>query len=382
MFKGFLELSGWEFLIVMMVFTHITIASVTIYLHRAMAHRALELSPLPAHFFRFWLWLTTGMNTKEWMAVHRKHHARCETEEDPHSPQTHGLFKVLFSGVWLYVLATRNQEDMVKFGHGSPDDWIERHIYTPHGRMGLWLLFLISFVLFGLVPAVALVLISIGWIPFWAAGVINGVGHFFGYRNFSTSDVSNNIFPWGIFIGGEELHNNHHAYPTSAKLSSRWYELDIGWFYIRCLEVLKLAKVRRVAGKPGIDNAKQEADQKTLEVILAHRPEVLANYAKVWREVWNTERFHLPAGWHFSKLKKVNPERLSAQQEIHLAQVLIKSPALAKVHMLRQELDTLWHRSSESSEELLQKLKTWCAKAELSGIPALESFSLRIIQYA
>ena len=381
MFKGFFELSGWDFLIVMMVLTHITIASVTIYLHRAMAHRALELSPLPAHFFRFWLWLTTGMNTKEWMAVHRKHHARCETEEDPHSPQTHGLLKVLFSGVWLYVVATRNQADMVKFGHGSPDDWVERHIYTPHGRMGLWLLFLIEFSLFGFVPALALVLISIIWIPFWAAGVINGIGHFFGYRNFSTSDVSNNILPWGIFIGGEELHNNHHAYPTSAKLSSRWYELDIGWFYIRCLEVLKLAKVRRVAGKPGIDNAKQEADQKTLEVILAHRPEVLAHYAKVWREVWNTERFHLPVGWHFSKLKKVNPERLSAQQEIHLAQVLRKSPALAKVHMLRQELDTLWHRSSESSEELLQKLKTWCAKAELSGIPALESFSLRIIRY-
>lgn len=382
MFNGFFKLDWFNFFIVAIILTHITIASVTIYLHRAMAHRALELSFLPSHFFRFWLWLTTGMNTKEWIAIHRKHHARCETDDDPHSPQTHGLLKVLFTGVWLYVIATRNRDDVEKFGFGSPNDWIERNIYTPHGRSGLLLLFFIEFALFGFIPAAALVMLSIIWIPFWAAGVINGVGHFFGYRNFSTSDASNNIFPWGIIIGGEELHNNHHAYPTSAKLSSKWYEFDIGWFYIRCMELVGLAKVRRVAEKPKISLIKMSADQKTLEVILAHRPEVLSHYAKVWLEVWHTERFYLPKGWHFSKLKKINPDRLSITDKINLTEILKISPALEKVYTLRQELETIWQRSSEGSDELLKKLKLWCIKAEQSGIPALENFSMRIARYA
>ncbi len=241
LFSGVFDLPWWGIALVALGLTHVTIAAVTIFLHRCQAHRALELHPIPAHFFRFWLWLTTGMVTKEWASIHRKHHAKCETPEDPHSPQVFGINRVLWGGVFLYVKESRNAETMERYGHGTPDDWLERNVYSRRTVLGLTLMGLLDIALFGIVPGLAILLVQIVWIPFWAAGVINGIGHYWGYRNWDCADASRNIFPLGILIGGEELHNNHHAFASSAKLSSKWYELDIGWLYIRLLSALGLA---------------------------------------------------------------------------------------------------------------------------------------------
>ncbi|MDE2260188.1 MAG: fatty acid desaturase, partial [Betaproteobacteria bacterium] len=247
MFSGVFNLPWWQDVVVALVMTHITIASVTIFLHRHQAHRALELAPAISHFFRFWLWMTTGMVTREWAAVHRKHHAKCETIEDPHSPQVLGIHRVLWGGVLLYVDETRRAGTLERYGHGTPDDWMERHVYTRHSHLGVTLMALVNIALFGVVPGMLIWVTQVLWIPFWAAGVINGIGHFWGYRNFECKDASTNIVPWGILIGGEELHNNHHTFATSAKLSNRWYEFDIGWMYIRLLEMVGQARVKNVA---------------------------------------------------------------------------------------------------------------------------------------
>jgi stearoyl-CoA desaturase (Delta-9 desaturase) len=249
-FSGLLDLPWWGYVIAALALTHVTIASVTIFLHRHQAHRALDLHPVVSHFFRFWLWLTTGMVTKEWAAIHRKHHAKCETVEDPHSPQVHGINRILWTGVLLYVKESFNKETMERYGHGTPDDWIERNLYAPSAIFGVSLMLAIDLLVFGIVPGVLIWLAQIAWIPFWAAGVINGVGHWFGYRSHGVNDASRNIVPWGILIGGEELHNNHHAYASSARLSNKWYEFDIGWLYIRILETFGLATVKKVAPKP------------------------------------------------------------------------------------------------------------------------------------
>ena len=250
LFSGLLDLPWWGLVIATLALTHVTIAAVTIYLHRCQAHRALDLHPVVSHFFRFWLWLTTGMVTKEWAAIHRKHHAKCETEEDPHSPQVHGINRVLWLGVFLYVKESFKRETMDRYGHGTPEDWVERNVYSPHSLYGPFVMGAIDIALFGLLPGLAIIMIQIVWIPFWAAGVINGIGHWGGYRSYDTADASKNIVPLGLLIGGEELHNNHHAYPTSARLSSKWYEFDIGWLYIRTLESLGLATVKKAASAP------------------------------------------------------------------------------------------------------------------------------------
>ncbi|MGH9555506.1 MAG: DesA family fatty acid desaturase, partial [Terriglobales bacterium] len=262
--------------------THITIAAVTIYLHRCQAHRGLDLHPAVSHFFRFWLWLTTGMVTKTWAAIHRKHHARVETVEDPHSPQIYGINKVLWEGAELYRKEARNRETMDKYGLGTPDDWLEQHFYSPHDRYGIAVLFAVNFALFGFI-GVTIWAVQMAWIPFLAAGVINGIGHYWGYRTFQPEDTSTNIVPWGILIGGEELHNNHHAYPTSARFSMRWYEFDLGWQYIRALEWLGLAQVKKVAPELRLDTAKTRCDLATVQAVITHRYEVLAKYAKSLR---------------------------------------------------------------------------------------------------
>jgi stearoyl-CoA desaturase (Delta-9 desaturase) len=277
--NGFVDLPWWGYVVVTLILTHVTIAAVTIYLHRHQAHRGLELHPVPSHFFRFWLWLSTGMITKEWVAIHRKHHAKCETEEDPHSPQIFGINKVLWLGVVLYVKEGYNQETLDRYGHGTPDDWLERNVYSPHAKLGVVLMLLIDLMLFGIATGAIVWAVQMLWIPFWAAGVINGVGHFWGYRNFQPEDASRNIVPWGILIGGEELHNNHHAYASSAKLSNKWYEFDIGWMYIRILEMFGLAQVKKVAPRVRLDLAKQQCDAETLQAIITHRYDVLANYS-------------------------------------------------------------------------------------------------------
>src|SRR5712691_1666510 len=250
LFSGVFDLPWWGHVVAALALTHITIVSVTVFLHRCQAHRALDLHPAASHFFRFWLRLTTGMVTKEWAAIYRKHHARCETVEDPHSPQIYGINRVLWAGVFLYVKESFNKETLERYGHGTPDDWMERNLYTRHSVFGVFVTLAADLLLFGVVPGVLIWLAQIAWIPFWAAGVINGVGHFFGYRSYDVADASTNIVPWGILIGGEELHNNHHAFASSAKLSSKWYEIDIGWMYICVLQALGLATVKKLAPKP------------------------------------------------------------------------------------------------------------------------------------
>ncbi len=292
--NGLLDASWWQVALVALVMTHITIAAVTIFLHRAQAHRSLELHALPAHFFRFWLWLTTGMVTKEWVAIHRKHHAKCETDDDPHSPVAKGIKTVLLTGSELYRSEAKNAETLAKFGHNTPDDWIERNLYTRYSWQGVGVMLLIDVALFGAI-GVTVWAVQMLWIPITAAGIINGIGHWWGYRNFEAADASTNISPWGILIGGEELHNNHHTYPTSAKLSVKPHEFDIGWAYIRGLELLGLAKVRKTAPMLRLGAVKSVADGHTLDAIIANRYEVMARYARNLRRACRAEIARLKA---------------------------------------------------------------------------------------
>ena len=361
----------------------------TIYLHRCQAHRALELHPLVSHFFRFWLWLTTGMVTKEWAAIHRKHHAKCETVEDPHSPQIYGINRVLWAGVLLYVKESFNKETLERYGHGTPDDWMERNLYARHAIFGVFTMLAADLLLFGVVPGVLIWLTQIVWIPFWAAGVINGVGHFFGYRSYDVADASTNIVPWGIFIGGEELHNNHHAFASSAKLSSKWYEIDIGWVYIRVLQALGLATVKKIAPKPRFARPKAAADLETLHAVISNRYDVLSRYAKSVRRTYAEEIERLKH-WspsdaevlHSLRRALIRGQALAGAERARLAEALKKSRALATVVAMRDELVALWERSSASKEQLLRQLQDWCHRAEASGIAALVDFSQRLRSYA
>lgn len=381
--------SGWEVLVFTLVVTHITIASVTIFLHRCQAHRALELHAIPSHFFRFWLWMTTGMVTKEWAAIHRKHHAKCETEEDPHSPQTRGIRKVLLEGAELYRAESRNRETMEKYGHGTPDDWIERNLYSKYSWQGVGLMLIIDVMLFGAI-GLTVWAVQMLWIPITAAGIINGIGHYWGYRNYDCTDASTNIFPLGIIIGGEELHNNHHTFGTSAKLSSKWYEFDIGWLYIRILETLGLAKVKKLAPEPKFDREKRVADFETLQSVIANRYDVMAKYAKSVKRAWRDEidnltgKANLEAKFLKSakKLLQREPAKLEAPQRQQLTELFAHSNALKTMHEMRVELGALWGRSNSSREQLLQQLQDWCVRAEASGIKSLQEFSSRLRSYA
>ena len=392
LFSGQLDLPWWGLIVIALVLTHITIAAVTIFLHRHQAHRALDLHPVASHFFRFWLWLTTGMVTKEWTAIHRKHHAKCETVDDPHSPQILGINRVLWGGVFLYVKESYNPDTIERYGHGTPDDYMERNLYSAHAILGLTLMGAINVYLFGLVPGLIILVTQIVWIPFWAAGVINGIGHWFGYRNFDAADASANIVPWGILIGGEELHNNHHAHATSAKLSSKWYEFDIGWMYICILEWLGLATVKKVAPTPRFADAKpvSDLDTVTLHAVIANRYDVLARYAKSLKKTYTQElaRLTLRSPVHAASLRTVKPQLLFAQRTLRatekerLIDALKHSKALETVLAMRDELIALWERSNASTEQLLQEFKDWCHRAEASGIAPLAEFSQRLRSYA
>ena len=389
-FSGVLDLPWWGLVIVTLVLTHISIAAVTIFLHRHQAHRALDLHPLASHFFRLWLCLTTGMVTKEWAAVHRKHHAKCETPDDPHSPQIYGIKRVLWGGVFLYVKETRNKQTLERYGHGTPDDWLERNIYSSRAKLGLVVMGLINVSLFGIVPGLLVLAVQIAWIPFWAAGVINGIGHYCGYRNWSTADASTNIFPLGILIGGEELHNNHHAFGTSAKLSNRWYEFDIGWMYIRILDVLGLAQVKNIARRPRFTQAKPVADLDTLQAVITYRYDVLAKYAKSLKKTYAEElralRRFAPQDARLLRGRKRwlirDEKQLCREERARVAEALAKSEKLSTVYAMRRELASLWERSNASREQLLKQLQDWCRRAEASGIRQLEEFSLRLRCYA
>ena len=383
---GLAHATWWQMVVYTLVMTHVTIAAVTIFLHRCQAHRALDLGPIPSHFFRFWLWLTTGMVTKEWAAIHRKHHAKCETEEDPHSPVTRGIKTVLLTGAELYRAESKNQETIKKFGHGTPDDWVERHVYTPFGWQGVGLLLVLNLALFGAIGATVWA-VQMLWIPITAAGVINGLGHWWGYRNFEAPDASTNLSPWGIIIGGEELHNNHHTYPTSAKLSVKPYEFDIGWVYIRGLELLGLAKVRKTPPLLKLGTIKPVADDKTLEAIIANRYEVMAKYARNVRAACGTELARLRAQgaentpkWANMRLARRwlhrDTDKIPGHLQAQVADAAAESPALEKLLAMREELRQLWTRTNVSAEQLVADLQAWCRKAEESGIAALQEFAL------
>lgn len=380
--NGLIDLPWWGYIVVTLVLTHITIASVTIFLHRHQAHRALDLHPIPSHFFRFWLWLTTGQVTKEWAAIHRKHHARCETAEDPHSPQVLGIKKVLWEGAELYRAACKDRSIMEKFGHGTPDDWLERNVYTLHTGKGILLMLAIDLVLFG-AAGLAIWAIQMAWIPFFAAGVINGIGHFWGYRNFENEDASTNVFPWGILIGGEELHNNHHTFGTSAKLSYKWFEFDIGWMYIRIMEILGLAKVRKVAPRLAQSASSTQLDLDHLQAIIANRYAIAARYARELKDVYRAEaaRIQLPELGNTDLARKMkvwlkqDAKDTPMAERAQLAAVLAKSQVLNTIYSMRQELTRLWERSSLTRDELLKELQDWCNRAEASGIESLQRFA-------
>jgi stearoyl-CoA desaturase (delta-9 desaturase) len=386
-----IELPWWGYVLVALGLTHITIAAVTIYLHRCQAHRALDLHPLVSHFFRFWLWMTTGMVTKEWAAIHRKHHARCETIEDPHSPQVFGITKVLREGSELYRAEAKNQETLDKFGSGTPDDWLERHVYTKHSAAGIYLMMAIDVGLFGPI-GLTIWAVQMAWIPITAAGIINGIGHYWGYRNYAADDASTNILPWGILIGGEELHNNHHSYASSARLSSKWYEFDIGWLYIRSMQAVGLAKVKKIAPKIRFDWAKTRCDLDTLQAVITHRFDVMGKYGAMLKRTYKEEIDKIRVAYqqhghesatldlirHWLHLDAAHLQD-QEKQALHLA--LQHSARLQTLYLLKQELSAIWTRSAETQEQLLKSLDDWCHRAETSGIQALQEFSYRLRCY-
>lgn len=384
MFNGLLDLSVWETVAAVAIMTHITIASVTIFLHRHQAHRALDLHPIVSHFFRLWLWLATGMRTIEWVAIHRKHHVKCETEEDPHSPQIQGIKKVLWQGAELYRKEAANTETLEKYGKGTPDDWLERNVYR-HDIVGVSVMAIIDLLLFG-AAGITVWAIQMIWIPFWAAGVINGIGHYWGYRNYECKDASRNISPWGIIIGGEELHNNHHTYPTSAKLSSKWWEFDIGWFYIRLMEMVKLAKVNTVPPKAVIGPAKP-VDMDTLRAVLANRFQVMSSYCKnvlmpILREEVNKANNSSHQLLKRAKKLVVREQSLLNDNAKHkLETALSVSQKLKLAYNYKQKLEEIWNRRGASQESLLQALQEWCKQAETAGIHYLEDFARTLKGY-
>ncbi len=380
---------GWlGMLVVLLVFTQLTIFSVTLYLHRSQAHRGVDFHPALNHFFRFWTWLTTSMITREWVAIHRKHHAKVETEEDPHSPQTRGIGKVFWEGVELYREARADRPSIEQYGKGAPEDWIERRLYTPHANLGPTALLFLNFALFGAM-GVALWAIQMAWIPFWAAGVVNGLGHWWGYRNFESADTSTNLTPWGVWIGGEELHNNHHAFPSSARFSMRRWEFDIGWAAIKGLEKVGLAKVLRVAPSLDIRPNIAAPDTETLRALLSHRFQAMTDYQRnVLKPALREEA--AAAG---AKLRELLPRRmrrglvddgrwLKPDAREQLRSWVSQRPRIQALVEHRARLSALLEARSNDAAERLRQLQAWCQEAEASGIRALQEYSMRLKGYA
>jgi len=387
--EGLISLPWWGYVLVTLALTHITIAGVTIYLHRHQAHRALDLHPVVSHFFRFWLWLTTGMVTKEWAAIHRKHHAKVETAEDPHSPQIAGINKVLWDGTSLYRQESRNAETMEKYGHGTPDDWIEHHLYTPYNKFGIFFMLGIDLLCFGPI-GITIWAVQMIWIPFFAAGVINGLAHYWGYRNFEVSDASTNIVPWGILIGGEELHNNHHTFASSAKLSSKWWEFDIGWFYIRAMEIVGLAHVKKIPPELTCDSAKQHIDIETVKAVINGRFVVLSHFMRevvlrVHREELKKAKPACYESWALLKSARKLLVREAAllddSSRKWLQKVLERNQSLKTVHIMKEKLAEIWKRSATTQENLVHALQEWCQEAEATGIEALKNFAKKLRTY-
>jgi stearoyl-CoA desaturase (delta-9 desaturase) len=381
---GLWDLAWWQIVLYTLATTHITMISVTVFLHRHQAHRSLDLHPIASHFFRFWLWLGTGQVTKEWAAIHRKHHAKCEQAHDPHSPHVHGIRTVLLRGAELYRAEAKNKDTLARYGHGTPDDWIERNLYSRYSWQGVGLMMILDLALFGAAGLVVWA-VQMAWTPITAAGIINGAGHYWGYRNFEAPDASTNLSPWGIIIAGEELHNNHHTYPTSAKLSIKPYEFDIGWMYICILQSLGLASVKKVPPRLQLGQVQPVADEKTLEALIAHRYEVMAGYARALRRSAQAELDALKARRaDVSVLKTAarwlhrDEDKVPASARPQLARARAEHPVLDKMVTMREELRQLWMSTSSSREQLAADLQAWCQRAEASGIAALQQFSQKL----
>ena len=382
---GLLDLSFWGYVLTTFIMIQITMMAVTLYLHRDQAHRALDLHPALRHFFRFWIFCTSGMLTKEWVAIHRKHHAYCETPDDPHSPVIYGIKKVLFEGAELYRAEKNNPETLEKFGRGTPDDWLERNFYLRFPYTGIILIVLADLLLFG-IPGIIIIAVQMLSMPFFAAGVINGLGHYSGYRNFECDDAATNIVPWGVLMGGEELHNNHHAFPTSAKFSVRRWEFDIGWLYIRVFQVLGLAKVKKVAPRPVLQSVPpSQVTLDNLRAIIVNRMHVLRDYTKqVTLPVLKKEKAIAAGDMALRKARKLlvrQPKLLDELAKHRLSELLSSNAALETVHEFRENLRDLWSGANVSNEKLLAQLKEWCAEAEASGIKVLEEFAARLRSY-
>lgn len=385
---GYLNLTFWGYVLATIVLTQITIASVTIYLHRSQCHRALTLHPLISHFFRLWLWLTTGMVTADWVAIHRKHHATTDMEGDPHSPVMVGIRKVLWQGAELYRVARKDREMIAKYSHGTPTDWVERKVYAQHSAKGILLMFLLDLFFFG-VPGITIWAIQMMWIPFFAAGVVNGIGHYWGYRNFECLDAATNVFPWGFWIGGEELHNNHHTFATSAKFSVKWWEFDIGWMYICILSFLGLAKVKKVPPKLVMKEGKRQVDLDTVKAVISNRFLIMSNYCnKVIRPILKDEKNNSLTTKADKKLFQ-NAERLLRREDklltstarVRLQTLLEAREQLQLVYSYKQSLQNVWLRTASSQKELIEALQQWCRQAEESGLDVLRQFAQQLKDY-
>ncbi|HEX5489515.1 MAG TPA: fatty acid desaturase [Rhodanobacteraceae bacterium] len=381
--------AGWlTMLLYLLVTTQLTIFAVTLFLHRSQAHRGVDFHPVVSHFLRFWNWLGTGMVTREWVAVHRKHHAHCETEQDPHSPQIAGIGKVFFEGAELYRDAAANEADLQKYGRGTPDDWIERHLYTPHPYLGITLLAVIDIALFGVIGG-AIWALQMAWIPFWAAGVVNGLGHWWGYRNFETADKATNLTPWGVWVGGEELHNNHHAFPSSAKFALRKFEVDIGWLVIRGLEKLRMAKVLRVAPALDVRPNVSLPDMDTLKALLTHRFEAMTDYYKTVIKPTVREQSTAEGTRRFGAMPRRRLRRalanggrwLDKNGKARLAAVVENRPRLKQIAEYRARLAALMEQRGKP-ESTLAALQQWCREAEASGNRKLIEFAHRLKRYS
>jgi stearoyl-CoA desaturase (delta-9 desaturase) len=388
MLYGFLNLSIWGYLLAGLVLTQITIASVTIYLHRHQTHRALSLSPIISHFFRLWLWLTTGMVTADWVAIHRKHHATTDIDGDPHSPVVLGIKKVFWEGAELYRTARKDKEMVAKYSHGTPNDWIERNLYSKYSSRGILIMLFIDLLLFG-IPGLTIWAIQMMWIPLFAAGVVNGIGHYWGYRNFECPDAATNIIPWGFWIGGEELHNNHHTFASSAKFSVKWWEFDMGWMYIRILSFLGLAKVKKLPPKLAMDEGKLQVDIDTVKAVIANRFQVMSNYYKsVIRPILKHEKSNSVVTKEDRKLFQRAGSLLRREDRLlnnnarsRLQRLLDACEQLRIAYAYKQSLQEVWQKTASSQKELIDALQSWCRQAEESGLEVLRQFAQQLKAY-
>lgn len=388
MLFGYLNLSFWGYVIAGIILTQITIASVTLYLHRYQTHRALTLHPIISHFFRLWLWLTTGMVTADWVAIHRKHHATTDVEGDPHSPVVLGIKKVFWEGAELYRTARKDKEMVAKYSHGTPKDWVEKNIYSRHSTKGILIMFLMDLFFFG-IPGITIWAIQMMWIPVFAAGVVNGIGHYWGYRNFECKDAATNIIPWGFWIGGEELHNNHHTFASSAKFSVKWWEFDIGWMYIRILSFFGLAKVKKLPPKLALDAGKLNVDLDTVKAVIANRFLVMSNYYKnVTRPILKQEKYNAADNKEIKKLfaragslLRREDSLLTSKAKTRLHTLLEAREQLRVVYAYKQSLQNVWMKTAASQKDLIEALQQWCRQAEESGLEVLRQFAQQLKGY-